>query len=46
MANVKHKIFVGHPSAYVAPVETFYMLTQTGDYILTEEEDITLVENG
>lgn len=46
MSNVKHRIFVGHPDRTQAAAETFFMLTQTREYILLETEDQTLIENG
>lgn len=46
MGNVKHRIFVGHPVDGESPVETFYILAENGDRIITEDNNPIIQENG
>lgn len=52
MTNIRHRIFVGFGSS--VPIdggdtevpETFYLLTEAGDNIVSEDDNKILLENG
>lgn len=50
MSNVKHKIFFGFPGTVdvdgTETVETFYLLTEDGDTLVTEDNNNLILENG
>lgn len=47
MSNVRHRIFVGHPDRQAdESTETFRLLTQAGDFIITEDSNNIIQQNG
>lgn len=46
MSNVKHRLWVGFPTDDVPEAETFYLLTETGDFLVTEDDNNLILENG